>query len=597
METSEVARSRQSAVMVGGALLALGLACGDDSAAGPGGRAASQPGDGGPGTNGDDPIGPSRDNGDAAAGGDGLFGFDDLGVDPVDDMGRPIVDPPPPDWVCDADFARDGICDCGCGTADPDCSGAGCGEPGCAVPACQVCFAADGSARDCAAPGTWGCMRALQGDGICDCGCGAPDPDCDDLGCYPVGCSVPACERCPLADDETCGAPSSYTCHSARIGDGLCDCGCGNLDPDCRQASCLEPGCTAPGCERCTDDEGDATDCAAPDSTCDPAVLDDGVCDCGCSVSDPDCGEGQGCSAPGCEDEACEVCHDAAGRTVPCPGSWTCPPERFADGSRCDCGCGRADPDCGDGGCGEAGCDAEACELRHDADGDAIRPDAWGCEASRYDSGDGCDCGCGAPDPDCVGGCSGAGCQADGCDRCRLESGELFECRFTCDSSRWNDGQCDCGCGTSDPDCGQLGCPEPGCFADGCELCEGSEGPLACERGSCPAGFKNDGVCDCGCREVDVDCLTSVACVEPGCGEAGCGRCHDDAGAVFTCPSWACGLEKQGGGDGCNCGCGAPDPDCEQDAGCSGPGCVAEGCITCRTADGAPMSCDGGQDG
>jgi hypothetical protein len=273
------------------------------------------------------------------------------------------------------------------------------------------------------------------------------------------------------------------------------------------------------------------------------------------------------------------------------PEEWTCDEARFADGAHCDCGCTSTDPDCaGEEACTEASCEADDCDVRHDEAGDAIRPDNYTCDDESFASLDGCDCGCGAVDPDCVGfGCTGEGCQATGCTRCRDDEGALFACDFRCDLDRLGDGTCDCGCGMLDPDCNDMGCAEPGCYADGCELCEGSEGAIACERGACPAEV--DGVCNCGCRERDPECVAGEACVEPGCSASGCGQCFDEEGELVVCADWICDFEKQGGGDGCNCGCGAMDADCALGEGCEGAGCMAAGCETCRDESGIAMSC------
>jgi hypothetical protein len=503
----------------------------------------------------------------------------------------------PDGWRCPPELAKDAICDCGCGAPDPACTTPGCGAPGCSAPVCQACFDAAGEARDCGAEGAWICEHARKSDGVCDCGCGALDPDCQGKGgCYEPGCDVEGCELCQSENGAAkCKAPAPFRCLKSVKGDGKCDCGCGNYDPDCHQSSCLEPDCNAVGCEVCHDRSGRPTACQAPAPSfvCDAARRGDGVCDCGCGEADPDCASGRGCTAAGCGAAGCDVCHDAFGRELPCPGSWTCDAKRYADGSSCDCGCGRRDPDCGDAGCVEASCSAQGCDVRYDGHGKAIRPDTFTCDTSSYASSDGCDCGCGAPDPDCHGGCSEPGCHADGCDRCRLTGGKLFECRWSCDLAKLGSGDgCDCGCGTFDPDCTKLGCYEPGCYAASCQRCfDGKGKEYPCTRGACPASYKGDGVCDCGCREEDSDCREANACLEPGCSADGCGRCHDASGAHVSCKDWSCGLERQGGNDGCNCGCGAPDPDCAAGKGCDIPGCAAEGCITCRSSDGAPMSC------
>lgn len=275
---------------------------------------------------------------------------------------------------------------------------------------------------------------------------------------------------------------------------------------------------------------------------------------------------------------------------------FACGDERWNDGAHCDCGCLVADPDCAAGeGCTEASCEAGGCDVRHDATGAAIRPDDYSCDEATFDALDGCDCGCGAIDPDCIGnGCTEPGCKEDACARCRDDEGEPLVCTFACDEALLGDGTCDCGCGAEDPDCSSLGCAEVGCFADMCQRCYGSEGELNCERGMCPADFKDNGACDCGCRELDPECLelaTGASCLEPSCSAAGCGHCFDGEGREVMCDGWVCASEQPASGDGCNCGCGTFDADCAPGDGCSEPGCSAEGCTSCRTADGAPMSC------
>jgi len=279
------------------------------------------------------------------------------------------------------------------------------------------------------------------------------------------------------------------------------------------------------------------------------------------------------------------------------PDELSCHEERWGDGEHCDCGCTVADPDCaGRDACTEPGCDADGCDVRHDESGAAIMPESYTCDEATFDALDGCDCGCGAIDPDCIGnGCIEGGCKEEACIRCRDEEGAALSCSFTCDEALLDDGTCDCGCGEADPDCSDLGCPEPGCFANACERCYGPEGELECARGMCPAGFELDGACDCGCRERDPDCLGADDwCLTPSCSGSGCARCFDASGERLVCEDWSCELESPGMAsppDGCNCGCGSMDPDCAAGEGCADPGCIADGCTTCRTEDGAPMSC------
>jgi hypothetical protein len=79
--------------------------------------------------------------------------------------------------------------------------------------------------------------------------------------------------------------------------------------------------------------------------------------------------------------------------------------------------------------------------------------------------------------------------------------------------------------------------------------------------------------------------------VDPECAAGDCGGCREVADDPAICETWSCRSELPGAGDGCNCGCGAPDPDCDEGEGCDAPGCRAQGCTTCRSPDGTPMSC------
>jgi hypothetical protein len=542
-----------------------------------------------------------QDAGQADA--DAAFDFPDFGVD-AGGGGSAAPGPRKPptqvpaSWSCRPDFALDLVCDCGCAAPDLGCAVAGCSDPGCDVPGCESCFGPDGRREPCGTTGAFLCPLSRRGDGVCDCGCGAADPDCGGAGCDAWGCNVAGCERCLLADGSfgPCPAPAAFECEPGAQSNGQCDCGCGNLDPECQARACTEPGCTAVACELCHAEGGAPIACPPPPAGwwCAADARDDGVCDCGCGAADPDCG-GAGCSDGACDAEVCERCHDEFGRSLPCAAHFTCGDEAYADGALCDCGCGAADPDCGGAGCAEPDCTEAACQVRHDAAGQAIHPAEWTCASAAFDAADGCDCGCGATDPDCraqQGGCSALGCADASCDRCHLAGDALRSCRFQCELTHYASGDgCDCGCGDADPDCGQLGCTEPGCFAPACELCsDGQSEPATCERSACDASVWNDGVCDCGCREEDPDCAGLDSCLSPGCSRTSCERCHDASGQTSVCEDFYCTFEQQGGGDGCNCGCGAEDPDCGG-AGCAAPGCVAEACVTCRTWDSAPMSC------
>jgi hypothetical protein len=162
-----------------------------------------------------------------------------------------------------------------------------------------------------------------------------------------------------------------------------CDCGCGAIDPTCRderRVSCTAPGCEETTCEQCSDDNGDRAECggewendATEDdgATCDPKSYDiDGLCDCGCGYADPDCADDEGCVGNACHADGCEVCHDFSAQ-IACL-DWTCLPENYGTDDGCNCGCGAPDPDCEGNGCAAPGCSAEVCDTCHDPFGRAV---------------------------------------------------------------------------------------------------------------------------------------------------------------------------------------------------------------------------------
>ena len=104
------------------------------------------------------------------------------------------------------------------------------------------------------------------------------------------------------------------------------------------------------------------------------------------------------------------------------PYEWTCDHSYYGTGDGCDCECGAWDPDCEDASlqtyncpspsdvCAKAGggtCQASSSGGYYDFGSDygdyaaSNVPSGWTCGASYYDADDGCDCACGAWDPDC----------------------------------------------------------------------------------------------------------------------------------------------------------------------------------------------------
>jgi hypothetical protein len=520
----------------------------------------------------------------------------DAGMDadnnPFDNQDAEIVytdaaaGPAPATWVCDEAVWNDGVCDCGCGEYDFDCLGSSCKEPGCVltVPGCQACFNTEHNWAPCGEPPSiddWTCEEEKRGnDTICDCGCGIPDPTCQGSGCTTEACYTAACERRHGEDDDddgfadqlpNSGVPPAWTCAKGEYGSG------------------------------------------------------DG-CDCGCGVADPDCGFGPNCTAAKCTAASCEFCHDAQGRRLhQCAAdlaTWTCDPRAYGSGDGCDCGCGVADPDCAGDGCTGEYCRDNACKRCTDTSygtstlvGCAPLNATWTCDASHYGTGDGCDCGCGITDPDCKGaGCTTTGCTDSSnnkCDYCHDgpsdSPGDYVPCGgWTCGEESdpaWTGTECDCGCGKPDPACRSLDradCRGAGCHTATCQYCnEGNatsrelcDDPHWSNIGYCNlSAYGLDGICDCGCGDIDLDCAAGDGCAAASCMAEGCQVCHNAAGQLIKCDDWACDESAYGDGETCNCGCGAQDPDCSN-LGCKEPGCWRPGaCDVCHDPYGRPTEC------
>ncbi|HMI90675.1 MAG TPA: hypothetical protein VK509_04895, partial [Polyangiales bacterium] len=501
-----------------------------------------------------------------------------------------LAGPPPAAWSCPAVLWADGVCDCGCSVRDYDCLQVSCTEPGCVADTCGACFTATGAWKPCAPepvydPDDWTCAASDMNDAVCDCGCGIPDPTCRGAGCVGPGCRVEGCDvrhgcggsSTDASDSCANNVPAKWKCPWGKYGsnDG-CDCGCGMIDPDCGGLGCEQALCSATACDVCHDKDGRPSACDAAEA-----------------------GWSQGAT----DGEYCSAVHYAAD-----------------DG--CDCGCGGADPDCGSDGCEGAGCYDDAC-VRCTTEptgrvtgcvppGEAAL--AWetnGCSTDNYGTDDGCDCGCGAPDPDCSGGSGGS---VDGdftadCDVCHgtgagSVNGYLKCPGWSCsDDDAWENAECDCGCGVVDPFCRydkRLSCSEPGCESPVCDHCNDLAGNRTTCGGTWTAAVPStcnksyygvDGLCDCGCAALDPDCAEDKGCADPGCVAEDCDVCHAAiGGGTRTCTPWTCDPAGFGSNDGCDCGCGLADPDCDGE-GCTAPGCRNAVCETCHDPYGRPGPC------
>ncbi len=380
------------------------------------------------------------------------------------------ADPAKP--TCDKAIGR---CEAQC---VPDCSGKTCGDDGCGG-SCGTCQ----SGSVCEAwgkcvPQAWTCDPHWYAAGdTCDCGCGAPDPDCQDPSAPVSGCT--STEKC--ASDGTCQpkVPAAWTCaptsYDAR---DKCDCNCGAPDPDCAFSSLpvvgcpgASPTCNADGtcaqcvpdctgkvcgpdgcggtCGTCTDTALSACVGGACVSPCNPKPLICETDDCGddgCGGSCGTCQTGWSCQAGNCvKDPAPDDPQSCVGHCgSDAPAGCGCSPGCKADGTCCsdyqtacacrpDCtgkqcgpdGCGgtcgtcsgstpycdadqqclaQCQPKCDGAQCGDDGCGGSCGTCAAGSSCSWNRqcvPDTWRCDPGTYGAKDGCDCGCGAPDPDC----------------------------------------------------------------------------------------------------------------------------------------------------------------------------------------------------
>jgi len=420
---------------------------------------------------------------------------------PGDGCGANCYSYPPNQWTCHPSYwkAQDG-CDCGCGVVDPDCADA-------SAASCDFCNDIGSCGTSLACPAD---IDAANNATCASCGNNIVD-------------AGEACDDGNTVGDDGCGAncqtqpPPQWICDPAfyHAMDG-CDCGCGAVDPDCVDA-------TAASCVYCHDAGACGTGlCPA---NIDP--LNNAVC------APPVCGNGVRDEAEQCDDGNTT---DADGCSASCKLEWSCSLFAYNDGHLCDCGCGSIDPDCNDAtgascdtcnragscstglcpgnvdpannatcvGCGNGMPDPnEECDDANNVPGDGCTANCmlesapvWTCLSSMYGTNDGCDCGCGIPDPDCpdanatsCNSCNAPGSCGNGpCPATNIDPLNNAVCIWTCNFLYYgtNDG-CDCGCGIPDPDCTDT-------TVGSCVYCDD---PGSCSTGICPANIDptNNAVC------------------------------------------------------------------------------------------------------
>jgi cysteine-rich repeat protein len=220
-------------------------------------------------------------------------------------------------WTCIPSFYGDGICDCGCALPDPDCA---------VVVDVNLCY------NNCT-PGVVDpddftlCLADVCGDGVKGFA-----EDCDDGDNLDGdGCSL----LCVVEDGFVCiGSPS--WCRPIVCGDGA------------REGSeaCDDGNATAgDGCTSCTIDSGFG--CVGSPSSCASIVCGDGIITVGEGCDDANDVAGDGCSST-CLVEPNATCSGQPSVCRVVPPEWTCPPLYYDNDDGCDCGCVVTDPDCPD---------------------------------------------------------------------------------------------------------------------------------------------------------------------------------------------------------------------------------------------------------
>eukprot|EP00727_Mastigamoeba_balamuthi_P010558 m51a1_g6124 putative serine-threonine protein (641) ;mRNA; r:173019-175763 len=306
-----------------------------------------------------------------------------------------------------------------------------------------LCIRAKGEPlpRDNATLARWTCDRAAFMDGrTCDCGCGLWDPDCSAAAAGPLSPNCSAGEVCiHMAFCERAEWNStSALCNATHFGafDG-CQCECGGpwRDPDCAFPSAVSH-CQAEGLA--------APHCSlktrgcADAWTCDAALYHDGVCHCDCGAVDPDCPSIASSPSPDCAGTACSYGSCIA------DAQWTCRVLYWNNSDGCDCMCGAYDPDCEMEG-GVLGCQGpQVCNYS----GECILPrcgDRYVERTEECDGGTGCtaDCTCDATHvPHSAGGRRDTNC-APSCGNGVVDRGKAEQC----DGGEGCTASCTCGAG------------------------------------------------------------------------------------------------------------------------------------------------------
>lgn len=125
------------------------------------------------------------------------------------------------------------------------------------------------------------CASSLFGDGVCDCGCGSIDPDC------PTGSKFDACERSHCSTGQVPWEHQPFSCMASACGDGWNDSASGEA---CDDGNALNSG----GCSADCTTVMPGYVCGERAQGCRLAPNDAGLPDAGRPASDVDAGAGGG---------------------------------------------------------------------------------------------------------------------------------------------------------------------------------------------------------------------------------------------------------------------------------------------------------------
>ncbi|MCO4762116.1 MAG: Ig-like domain-containing protein [Myxococcales bacterium] len=465
----------------------------------------------------------------------------------------------------------DGQCSATC---TPSCALKSCGDDGCGG-TCGDCASGETcSALARCVPAAWTCpINAYGGDGVCDCGCGAKDPDCAHSGYAIKGCSPGQ-----LCDAGKCvaGPPSGWTCELSVYKDGqTCDCNCGAPDPDCADGKLPVPVCktgvcstagTCGACKPTCDGKSCGPDgCGGVCGICAPnvPVCQDGKCATTCK---PTCGD-HTCGGDGCG-SVCGTCksgeHCVLGHCQSLPPELSCKSKcggKATGGCGCDSACVPGTTCCKD--------ITASCGCQPKCDGKVCGDDGCGKSCGSCKSGEACDSGKCVADPCKPNPCGDKGTCLSGA--CTCVTGFAGAKCDTCAPNYVGYPACvadlcagqDCGGkGKCDGKTGKCVCNK-GFTGQACHICLDAKKVFpACDQPLPPCVGKtcnNQGVCDTTTNKCE--------CSKGFTGE-NCNQCTDAKQTWPKCGDGKCGLSCKGHGgcvsqNSCLCEAGFTGASCE----------------------------------